>query len=124
MKENNFFWSCDWGSSSFRLRFVDSNKKIIVSEISNADGVTKLAQQSSSEGNRASAFQDYLSEQIAELSGKIDQTLNTYPCILSGMITSAHGWHTLPYADIPFSLDGADLFFESSELINSFTISS
>jgi len=116
MTEKNFFWSCDWGSSSFRLRLVDSSEEKIVCEISNGDGVTQLAKQISSEENKSIFFQNYLCDQIAEISNQVLDSSESYPCILSGMITSAHGWHTLPYADVPFSLDGADLLFEISSL--------
>lgn len=93
------FVSCDWGTSNLRLRLV-SDAGDVEREILSGDGTAKLA---TLEGNRAGVFRDTLLRHLAELSAPA-----ALPVILSGMASSTIGWHELPYARVPFALDGSD----------------
>jgi len=39
------FLSCDWGTSNFRLRLVDTNKKEISGEVLSEEGITETYNQ-------------------------------------------------------------------------------
>lgn len=93
------FVSCDWGTSNLRLRLVNDSGDV-EREILSGDGTAKLA---ALEGDRASVFRDTLLRRLAELSAPA-----SLPVVLSGMASSTIGWRELPYARVPFALDGSD----------------
>src|SRR5262245_19902744 len=95
------FVSGDWGTSNFRLRLVD---KTVVREVRTDEGTVKLAAQG---GDRAEAFRSTLSRGLEQLKAPASA-----PVILSGMASSSIGWKELPYAKLPFSLDGRDAVWE------------
>jgi 2-dehydro-3-deoxygalactonokinase len=95
------FVSGDWGTSNFRLRLVDET---VVREVRTDEGTAKLAAQG---GDRAEAFRSTLARGLEQL-----QAPASVPVILSGMASSSIGWKELPYAKLPFSLDGRDAVWE------------
>ncbi len=101
------FISCDWGSSSFRLRLVDGKTGRIVGERRSAAGSSTLLPPGASAALRAAEFARCLDAEIAALDP--DGAWATCPVVASGMVTSAHGWIELPYAHTPLPLDGSGL---------------
>src|SRR5262245_5114638 len=95
------FVSCDWGTSTFRLRLVDGS---VAGEVRTDDGVAKLA---ALPGDRAEAFRATLARGLEQL-----QAPASLPVVVSGMASSSIGWKELPYAKLPFSLDGRDAVWE------------
>ncbi|MSU36630.1 MAG: 2-dehydro-3-deoxygalactonokinase [Pedosphaera sp.] len=93
------FVSCDWGTSNLRLRLVN-DLGAVEREVNSIDGTAKLA---ALEGDRASVFRETLLRHLADLSAPA-----SLPVVLSGMASSTIGWHELPYARVPFALDGHD----------------
>src|SRR5262245_50327874 len=96
------FVSCDWGTSNFRLRLVQ--KGSVNGEVRTEDGTAKLAAQP---GDRAEAFRSTLARGLEQLKAPA-----TAPVVISGMASSSIGWKELPYAKLPFSLDGRDAVWE------------
>jgi 2-dehydro-3-deoxygalactonokinase len=96
------FVSCDWGTSNFRLRLVDGGVR---GEVRSDDGVAKLAAQG---GDRAEAFRSTLARGLEQLKAPPG-----CPVVVSGMAGSSIGWKELPYATLPFSLDGRDAVWET-----------
>ena len=95
------FVSGDWGTSNFRLRLVEET---VVREVRTDEGTAKLAAQG---GDRAEAFRSTLARGLEQLKAPASA-----PVILSGMASSSIGWKELPYAKLPFSLDGRDAVWE------------
>ena len=95
------FVSGDWGTSNFRLRLVEET---VVREVRTDEGTAKLAAQG---GDRAEAFRSTLARGLEQLKAPASA-----PVILSGMASSSIGWKELPYATLPFSLDGRDAVWE------------
>lgn len=97
---NRLLFSCDWGTSSFRLRLVDVGSLRVIREIQTDQGADRLRQ-----GSRDSRFRSYLARQVATLheseGDRADATV-----WVSGMASSSIGWKELPYAMVPFPLDG------------------
>jgi 2-dehydro-3-deoxygalactonokinase len=94
------FVSCDWGTSHFRLRlagFAESR------EICTDEGAAKLAGIASAADARAALFRSTLRRGLGQLEGAHD-----LPVVVSGMASSSIGWKELPYARLPFALDGHD----------------
>jgi len=98
------FVSGDWGTSNFRLRLVDET---VVREVRTDEGTAKLAAQG---GDRVEAFRSTLARGLEQLKAPASA-----PVILSGMASSSIGWKELPYAKLPFSLDGRDAVWEKIE---------
>lgn len=111
MKKSSFL-SCDWGTSSFRLRLVEEPCKVLAEE-KNDSGITQVynewKQTRKSQAERLTYYQDFLLRQINHLAGKTGHSLTGIPLILSGMGSSALGMLELPYKQLPFAADGTDL---------------
>ncbi len=95
------FVSCDWGTSSFRLRVVGGTA---TTEVRTDEGAAKLAALG---GDRATAFRETLDRGLLQLGAPDD-----WPVIISGMASSTIGWRELPYARLPFALEGRDAVWE------------
>ena len=100
------FLSCDWGTSTFRIRLVDSVKREISAEFKTSQGITDTHQQWLATGRPDSERLDFyrgkLSEAISRLKVNIVKNM---PVIVSGMASSNIGLTELPYQDFPFSWD-------------------
>ena len=107
----NQFFSCDWGTSMFRLRLIDATDMSIRSEIKNHQGILvvyKLWRQSKNE-DRIGFYLNFLQGQIRKIEHKLGRKLHNIPIIISGMASSSLGMVELPYKQLPFLIDGSDL---------------
>ncbi|MES3017692.1 MAG: 2-dehydro-3-deoxygalactonokinase [Bacteroidota bacterium] len=100
---------CDWGTSSFRLRLVDTSNYDILAEHQSNEGVAKTfsSWQAEGSGNRFKFYASKLESAIGELSKNTPMDLLTIPIIVSGMASSSIGMEEIPYAPVPFALDGS-----------------
>lgn len=108
------FWSCDWGTSAFRLRLVETDTLRVLAEVSSGTGARAiydeaLAKGRGSESGRAPLFASYLEEQLGECARQFSGETSQRPLVLSGMASSSIGWKELPYARAPLRLDGGNL---------------
>lgn len=110
----NHILSCDWGTSSFRLRLVDTNTGEIKGERATSEGVapTFQAWQDYGRPDRIVFYRNYLNDQIGQLSDRLLENFSGLPVFLSGMASSSIGMVELPYADLPFELSGKALIAE------------
>jgi 2-dehydro-3-deoxygalactonokinase len=100
------FISCDWGTTNFRVRHVDGGE--VRAEVHDeASGTAALAARG---GDRAALFRAALQDGIARLGAPAE-----LPVVVSGMASSTLGWKALPYAKVPFALDGRDVVWEEVE---------
>ena len=101
----NRFLSCDWGTSTFRIRLVNTSKMEISSEVKTNDGIADTYQQWQATGRPETERMDFyrgkLGEAISRLSEGIDKNM---PVIISGMASSGIGLTELPYQEFPFQL--------------------
>ena len=102
----NRFLSCDWGTSTFRIRLVDAAKMEASAEVKTNDGIAATHQQWMATGGpeieRIDFYRKKLGEAISLLPEEIEEKM---PVILSGMASSNIGLADLPYQDFPFSWD-------------------
>ena len=107
------FLSCDWGTSSFRLRLVNVADAVVCKEILNQDGISAIHQrwlkESGSNEARQSFYLQYLLEQIKKLEAEVQQDLAGLTVMLSGMASSSIGMIELPYKELPLAMDGSDI---------------
>lgn len=116
---DSHFHSCDWGTSSFRLRLVRASDGGIAGEIKTsmgAKGLTASLGDAASAADRGHAFQDYLAGELAELWKQTKIAPLNAPVVVSGMASSSVGWMELPYARVPYPLDGSAAVVERLEL--------
>src|SRR4051794_21259576 len=109
-----YLLGCDWGTSTFRLQLLDVAKQNVIGEIFSEAGIAsmhKLWQKSVEQTEaftKTAFFRTYLKEQIAALSAKTGTSLEKVTILISGMASSSIGMEDLPYATLPFSVDGSD----------------
>ena len=121
------FLSCDWGTSSFRLKLVETATLKTLAEVQNNQGIasTNLQWQESApiliEGqSRFHFYTSVIASAIALIEKKLDNSLSEVPVILSGMASSTLGMIQLPYKQLPFKTDGSDLKVERVEASKDF----
>ena len=109
----NKFLSCDWGTTSFRLRLIEADNLKVIGEVKSEQGMAatfRLWQQRGGTSTEREAFYFGIVDQnIDLLSGKIAVDLTGVPIILSGMASSTIGIVDMPYRQVPINLDGSDL---------------
>ena len=116
------FLSCDWGTSTFRLRLVDAGSMKISGEIILDEGIAEIYQRwqaiGKPETERISFYRKFLNGSIDKLSGNIDKNI---PVILSGMVSSSMGIAELPYQEFPFTWDSSQFPVKKIETDTDFT---
>jgi 2-dehydro-3-deoxygalactonokinase len=115
--QSQYFLGCDWGTSSFRLRLFNKETKIVEGEISSAKGVlsTYRSWQDTfpNDGNSCEVFfRIELKQQLDLLSTETSIDISNIIIVLSGMASSSIGMKNLPYARVPFLLDGSNAVAE------------
>lgn len=103
--------SCDWGTSRFRIRVMDSKTLESLGMISTEEGAAHLmrAWQAQNQLNQVDFFRTYLQRQIEQLAAQAKLDTSHLPVFISGMASSSIGMLALPYAALPFSMDGRDI---------------
>ncbi len=109
-----FFISCDWGTSRLRLRLVELQGRRVATESLSDEGVARIAS-SSTAVSRAARFASALTSARERLSKESGHDADDAPLVISGMASSSIGWHELPYAELPFTLDAAALVWHKLE---------
>src|SRR5690554_1715323 len=109
-----FILCCDWGTSSLRLRLVDSVDLSIIDEVKSPMGIAQVfrewERQSKDEAeSRYDFYFKVIKEQIQVLADRVSMNLNATPVILSGMASSSIGIDNIPYATLPFSAKGDEV---------------
>jgi len=102
------FISCDWGTSNFRLRLVDSHSLKVLSEYKTDFGIKKCYQlyKQQEEQSQQAFFADYLLSQLEKLD--LDEVESRY-IVASGMLSSSIGMKELEYCELPIAFTGEDL---------------
>jgi 2-dehydro-3-deoxygalactonokinase len=105
--------TCDWGTTNFRLRLIDPVKYQVISEIVSPDGVATVYQAwkdtNPNSHDKQAFFIEKLKQQVTQLAQKASKNqkiLRGGEIVISGMATSSIGMVEMPYANMPFDLDG------------------
>ena len=109
------FLSCDWGTSSFRLKLVEASNLQTQADVQNDSGIISTNENWRKVDKGQSRFLFYssvISSAISTLEEKVGHRLSGIPVILSGMASSSLGMVQLPYKQLPFRTDGSDLNVE------------
>lgn len=110
------FLSCDWGTTAFRLRLVETNSLEVLAEESSNRGIAESYQQwkqtGGDEKKRVSFYLNIISGYISLIAERTGFSLHNIPLIISGMASSTIGMIELPYRELPVSVNGSDLHIE------------
>jgi 2-dehydro-3-deoxygalactonokinase len=110
------FFSCDWGTTSFRLRRVNAATGEVTAQRNESSGVRELSASRAAGDSAEKVFANFLREQLLLISGTDAASLDGISVMISGMASSSIGWRELPYARMPFNLDGSGIVQDSFEL--------
>ncbi len=113
----HLFISCDWGTSSFRLRLVDPISHAVLAQVKSLQGIAdaydRWRQQSRDESERFSFYQSIIGDHLRQLQEQVIDSLDYLPIIVSGMASSNIGMVELGYKELPLAIDGSDLVYKS-----------
>jgi 2-dehydro-3-deoxygalactonokinase len=110
------FISCDWGTSTLRLRLVDAVQQTVRAEVTDTQGIFdtyKLwKQEALDEAKRLSFYQSVVRGQLEKLEQQLAVSLRDVPLIISGMASSSIGMVELSYKELPWVIYRGDLEFK------------
>lgn len=109
-----YFISCDWGTSNFRLTLVKGESLEIISEHKTEKGVKVLYNEflEQKKLSQTDFFSNYLLSQMQVFPKQYQSCL----IVSSGMVTSNIGLHNMDYAEIPFDSEGANFVSKKLQL--------
>jgi len=118
------FLSCDWGTSSFRLRIVNLDDASIHGEYVNEAGI-QSAYQSFIENEESESREIFyfriLKNEIKSMGESLNVNLDGILVVCSGMASSSIGIKELPYANLPLDTLGTSMkleYFHSTDDFN------
>lgn len=108
-KMKNLFLCCDWGTSTFRLRLADIRDCKVMAEVQSKDGIAHIfeAWKEQRDINRPGFYARELKNKIRGISKDCNLKLSHVPLLVSGMASSSIGIVEIPYAPLPFPIDGS-----------------
>lgn len=114
---SNTILCCDWGSSSFRLSLVQVPDQVIVHSQRQAMGIAQTYRewQQTKKNSRLDHYFSVLRQAIDQLAMDSGRQLDHVPILISGMASSSIGIKELPYATLPFGLNGEHVITELFE---------
>ncbi|WP_209328964.1 2-dehydro-3-deoxygalactonokinase [Lunatimonas salinarum] len=119
------FISCDWGTTSFRLKLVDTADLKVLAEVSSEMGVSRvnrmfLDSAAASGYTREKFFKETLAKGVLSLQEAFGGDLSGLMIICSGMASSSIGLRELAFTPIPFHVSGRDLNMDFIGVTDSF----
>lgn len=112
------FISIDWGTTSLRVSHCADAGHTIIRSLATDDGALAMNQRFLIKGNpspeaRRVFYQEVMDHAIEQLNIPFEQQL---PVLISGMVSATIGMETLPYARLPFLLDGSKAVIKRWEI--------
>ncbi len=109
------FLSCDWGTSSFRLRLIQAPELITLAAEHSTQGIAATFQAWEAGGPPARAgrqafYLQVIQDAVTVLAQRYGQPLQQIPIIISGMASASIGMMELPYGQLPFATDGGQVY--------------
>ncbi|GAB4034301.1 2-dehydro-3-deoxygalactonokinase [Spirosoma gilvum] len=116
---------CDWGTSFFRLRLMRASDYQCIGEVLSQTGIAGTfgnwkAVNETQRISRDQFFRHQLKIQIDQLAHKLSMDLASIPVVISGMASSSIGMEELPYANLPFAVDGSQASIRHFEPMTDF----
>jgi 2-dehydro-3-deoxygalactonokinase len=107
----DYFLSCDWGTTSFRLRLADTKNGKVLAEERSGQGISNSFNLWSESGRpdkeKIPFYLNIIKFHINRIEEKIGYPLNGAKLIISGMASSSIGFIDIPYNSVPLIVDGS-----------------
>ncbi|MEX2602301.1 MAG: 2-dehydro-3-deoxygalactonokinase [Balneolaceae bacterium] len=106
------FLSCDWGTTSFRLKLAHRSTGRIETALEDGPGIQDTGhrlKELAKAQDREAWFLQQLQKQIQQLETMTGTKLGDLPLVLSGMASSSIGLRELPYGTLPMDLSAPKL---------------
>ena len=101
----NEFLSCDWGTSSLRLRLVRIPECEVMAEIVSDEGIAASYKQwQKTTTDRRQYYLQTLQNHIRTLESEQSRALTGVTLIISGMASSSIGFVDVPYSTVPLHI--------------------
>lgn len=100
--------SCDWGTSSCRVRLIDAAGGVL-SSFEGGSGIAAVFADWQQSGLATSARVGFYQAVLQAAISRLGVDLRGVPVVLSGMASSSIGMMELPYHPLPFLVSGEDL---------------
>ncbi|RCR70951.1 2-dehydro-3-deoxygalactonokinase [Larkinella punicea] len=122
---STYLLCCDWGTSFFRLRLINRSDYRLIEEVTSQQGIASIYTNWKAIGERAGIgkeqfFRDALLKQIDLLASNAGIKLDQVPVAVSGMASSSIGMDEIPYASLPFAMDGSQASFRHFDATETF----
>jgi len=118
------FLSCDWGTSSFRLKLIEANSFRIIASETSSQGIAQTfefwKQSNQEEEKKIPFYTNCIWNYIKAMEQKLHIAMDHLPVILSGMASSNMGMLELPYKELPFATDCSDILATHIKATGSF----
>lgn len=116
MKLPDFFISCDWGTTNFRIRLVETKGLKVLKEHKTDQGVKALHEKFllQTDLGQKEFYENYLQEQLSHFA----QEHRKHLIVAAGMASSSIGLYELEYAGLPFDQSGKTLITKNFTLNN------
>jgi len=113
-RKQTHFISCDWGTTNFRLRLVQTDTLEVLFEQSDGSGIRDLNTEflRADTTDRYAYFANYLRQQIKT----IPEAYQQLPLVVSGMASANIGMVDLPYGELPITADASGFRVENYAL--------
>jgi 2-dehydro-3-deoxygalactonokinase len=98
------FLSCDWGTSSFRIRWIRDSE--VVREFHDKTGCRTIHEEAIASGEQRPVLYERF---LRKVLSNWPPAENRLPLVISGMASSSIGWIEVPYAPVPLKLNASDL---------------
>lgn len=101
--------TCDWGTSSFRMQLIEPATLNTVAKMSSHKGNASIYKKfkAATDANRIQFYAKYLHQAIDEIAAETGLAISQVPILISGMASSSVGMKELPYAQLPFAVNGS-----------------
>ena len=115
------FISCDWGTSSLRLRLVENETQNVLAEVMSQQGIAAIyALWKNNSSDRFLFYRTILSGGIKMLSAQCGYKLDDIALVISGMASSGIGMVELEYKMNPVNTIGNDLLVHKIDSVDDF----
>ncbi len=105
------FISCDWGTTSFRLRLIEVVSNNILTETKSTQGIaaTYALWKEQPDTDRVLFYTNFILQQMVVLEQQYGYSLDDITILISGMASATIGMLELPYKVIPLQIAEAGL---------------
>jgi 2-dehydro-3-deoxygalactonokinase len=117
---SNAFLSCDWGTSSFRLRLVRIGDGEVLAETTDGKGIAAINNEWVNSGKASVERVPFYQQQLSSAIAALRTATAGLPIIISGMASSSIGMLELSYGSIPWSLSEGSLPINKIPAIDGF----